>query len=30
MVAHLLDHRARGHRVPDEAIEELLGERDDE
>jgi hypothetical protein len=30
MVAHLRDHRARGHQVPDEAIEELLEEHEDE
>ncbi len=30
MVAHLREHRARGDRVPDEAIEELLAECEDE
>ena len=28
MVTHLLEHRAKGHRVPDSAIEELQAEVD--
>ena len=30
MAAHLREHRARGHQVPDDAIEELEGEIDEE